>query len=35
MSAVAMATPGIGLPFSFLVTAITPAKPPKKAINTS
>jgi hypothetical protein len=31
MSAVAIATPGIGLPFSTLVMAIAPTK--KKAIN--
>jgi hypothetical protein len=32
MSAVAIATPGIGLPFSTLVMAIAPTKPQKKAI---
>ncbi|MNT81164.1 hypothetical protein D3C72_2207320 [compost metagenome] len=30
-----MATPGIGLPFSTRVMAMTPTSPPKKAINTS
>lgn len=35
INAVAMATPGIGLPFSTRVIAITPTKPPKKAISTS
>jgi hypothetical protein len=35
INAVAIATPGIGFPFSTLVMAMTPTKPPKKAIKTS
>lgn len=35
ISAVVIATPGIGLPFSTLVVAITPTSPPKKAIKIS
>ena len=34
INAVAIATPGIGLPFSTRVTAITPTNPPKKVKNT-
>lgn len=33
--AVAMATPGIGLPLLTRVIAMTPTSPPKKAISTS
>ena len=35
INAVAIATPGITLPFSFLVKPIIPAKPPQIAIKTS
>ena len=35
INAVAMATPGITLPFRLVLIAIMPAKPPNKAIRTS
>ena len=35
INAVAIATPGITLPFSLVATATIPARPPTKAMNTS
>ncbi len=35
IKAVAIATPGIAFPFSFVAPATIPAKPPKNAIRTS